>query len=217
MPAALPRVPAEVFRDLRGTAPTGELDDLIRAFVAAGEALERDDLPRALQLLTWAKATAQRSAVIREALGVALYLAGDYAAATSELQTYRRLSGRNDQNHLLADCARATGRRDKVREAVEGMDPARDGADRWVEGLIVLAADLADAGDLEGARGVLGRAGLDPERIEPWHPRLWYAAADLAQRAGDSVEAAELFGAIVAVDEEFLDAAQRLAALEDGT
>src|SRR5690606_20356755 len=164
------------------------------------------ELERALQLLRWAKAAGGRSPVIREALGIALYLQGDFAAAASELQAYQRLSGRNDQNHVLADCARAAGRSDRVQAYVESMNPREVGEERWVEGLIVLAGDRADKGDYAAAMATLERADLEPARIRPWHPRLWYAAADLAERSGDRERARELFEAILAVDPEFLDA-----------
>jgi tetratricopeptide (TPR) repeat protein len=170
---------------------------------------------RALPYLEWAKSVAPRSAAVREALGIAHYMTGDYAAASAELTAYRRLSGREDQNHLLADSARAAGRPDKVAEYVEAMvRDERVDAERRVEGLIVLAGDLADRGDVEGGLAVLGRAGLHPRRIEPWHPRVWYAAADLSARIGDRAREREFLEAVLAVDEEFLDAAERLQGLE---
>ena len=46
------------------------------------------------------------------------------------------------------------------------------------------------------------------------HIRLWYALADLYERAGDTPRARELFGRIVAAEPDFADAAERLAALD---
>lgn len=210
-----PRLPREVYRDVRAATPPGALGDVSKAFAAAGEALAAGDLERALALLTWAKSVASRSVVIREALGVAHYLAGDYGPAHSELLTYRRLSDRHDQNHVLADCARALERPDKAVEYVEEMlaDPAVPG-DRKVEGMIVLAGARADRGDLRGALTLLEQAAVDSTGVEPWHARLWYAAGDLAERIGDRDRARELFEAVVAVDQDFLDAEERLQALE---
>lgn len=172
------------------------------------------DLPRALEVLRWAKSVAPRSSAVREALGVALYLSGDFAAAHSELLAYRRLSGRTDQNHLLADCARAAGRHDRVAEYVMAMDPAIDGRDRVAEGLIVLAGDRADRGDLRGAMAALERAADTSQGVEPHHVRVWYAAADIAERMGDHERLRDYLEAIVAVDPDFLDAAERLEALQ---
>jgi tetratricopeptide (TPR) repeat protein len=208
-------VPRDVHADLRAAVAQHELDDLIRAYTAAGEALAEGDLDRALGVLEWAKALAPRSVMVREALGVARYHAGQFAEAHAELAAYRRLSGRQDQNHVLADCARAAGRHDKVVEYVNAM-LAADGvhAERIAEGLIVQAGDRADRGDLRGALAVLERAGLDPDEVEPWHPRLWYAAGDVAARMGDVETARDYFEAITAVTDEFLDVEERLAALD---
>ena len=213
LPSERPRLERTAWKDLRSNVDPLRLDDVARAFGAAGDALEGGDVERAIELLRWAKSAGGRSPAIREALGIALYLDGDYAAAGAELQAYQRLSGRNDQNHVLADCARAAGRSDKVQAYVDAMDPRDVGIDRWVEGLMVLAGDRADRGDLAAAMATLERADLEPTRIRSWHPRVWYAAGDIAERSGDRRRARELFEAILAVDPEFLDAEDRLAAL----
>ena len=194
--------------------PPNVLDEVVKAVGSATDALESGDTKRATELLTWAKSVATRSGTIREALGVTYYAAGKYAEAHSELLAYRRLSASQDQNHLLADCARAAGRHDKVHEYVEQMIAADVEPSRVAEGLIVLAGDRADVGDLEGALDTLRRADLDPVKVEPWHPRVWYVAGDLSERLGLLEQAREYFGAILAVDDEFGDVEDRLAALE---
>lgn len=214
LPDEVPRVPKDVHADLRAAASHGDLNDVVKAYTAAGHALEAGDLERADELLGWAKAVAPRSVMVREALGVTRYQLGDFATAHSELLAYRRLSGREDQNHLLADCARAAGRHEKVVGYVGAMEGDRSvHPERVVEGIIVLAGDRADRGDLRGALAVLERAGLDPDRVEAWHPRLWYAAGDIAERMGDMQAARDYFEAITAVDDEFLDVEERLEAL----
>ena len=47
------------------------------------------------------------------------------------------------------------------------------------------------------------------------HARLWYALADLYERAGDAPKARELFGRVVAVEPGLADAAERLAGSAD--
>ena len=204
----------DAWRDIRATAPPLVLDDVVKAVGVATEALEQGDTERATELLVWAKSAASRTATVREALGVTHYAAGRYADAHSELLAYRRLSGAQDQNHLLADCARAAGRPEKVREYVEEMLDAQVDPARVAEGLIVLASDRADRGDLEGGLETLQRADLDPEKVQPWHPRLWYVAADLSERLGNLEGARDYFEAILAVDDEFGDVEERLAALD---
>lgn len=214
LPEERPHIPRAAWRDLRATVPPNVVDDVVRAVGAATDALEAGDDARAMELLSWAKSAAPRSATIREALGIAHYAAERYSEAHSELLAYRRLSGAQDQNHVLADCARAAGRQDKVREYVDQMIAARVDDERIAEGLMVLAGDRADHDDLDGALETLARAGLDPSEVQPYHPRLWYLAADLSERLGRREEAREYFEAILAVDEDFGDVEERLAALD---
>lgn len=215
LPEERPRLQRDAYRDLRQSVPSSAFDDVVKAVGAAGEALAEGDPERAVPFLEWAKFMAPRAAVVREALGIARYQLGEFGAASSELSAYRRMSGREDQNHLLADSARATGRHDKVREYVEAMTAAPGmGRDRIVEGALVLAGDLADQDQLADALAVLRRADLEPARIEPWQPRLWYAAADLSERLGDTDAARDYLEAVLAVDPHFLDTAERLSLLD---
>jgi hypothetical protein len=213
LPEERPKLTGDVYRELRATTRPSGLVDVMRAVAAASDAIEEGDLDRATELLTWAKNVAARSAVIREALGVTRYLAGDFVGANRELLAYRRLSGRQDQNHLLADCARAAGRSEKVAEYVDEMVRAGAPAERVAEGLLVLAGERADRGDLRGSIRALELAGLDARRIQPWHPRLWYFAGDMYERLGDLEAARHYFEAIATVEDDFFDANERLAAL----
>lgn len=206
----VPWVSKPVMADLRASAPQAALDDLRRAIGEAHDALEGDEHERSVELLRWAKSVAPGSWAVREAYGVALYRAGEYAKAHSELLTYRRLTNRQDQNHLLADCARAMDRSVKVDEYVEAMRSAPVPPDRLAEAVIVQAGVRADRGDLRGALGVLKSSGLEADRLVPWHPRMWYAAGDLAQRMGDVEAARGYFAAIIAVGDDELDAQARL-------
>ena len=179
----------------------------------AAIAVEEGDLERALELLRWARSRAPRSTAIREGLGVALYLAGEFEESQRELQAYRRMTGRLDQNHLLADIARALGRPEKVAELIDEMAAAHGSGqvpvDRYVEALIVQAGMRAEAGDHVAALAGLERAPL-PSQVGEAHGRLWYAAGDIAAQMGDRDRAREFFEAVLTVDEDFLDAAERL-------
>ncbi len=203
-------MPREVYQDLRGTAPAGEVDDVVKAYALAGEALDEDDLAKARRLLLWARSAAARSPSVREALGVTYYLLQEFESAERELLAYRRFSGRQDQNHLIADCARVAQRPDRVQEYVAEMRPDDVGVDRWVEGLLVLAGDRADRDDLDGALVALGQADLQPSHVRAYHPRLWYLAAELHERRGEDDDARGYLEAIAAVDPDFLDVRERL-------
>jgi tetratricopeptide (TPR) repeat protein len=211
LPEERRKLPSDVYRDLKAGAREGTLDDAAAAFAAAGDALAEDDPATALRYLGWVKSVAPRSAVVREALGVAFYQAGELEAARAELQTYRRISGRLDQNHLLADCVRAQGRPDKVESYVDEMLSAPGvPAERRSEAVIVLAGARADAGDVEGALAALTRVPLaDVPAGEPL-VRRWYLEAVLEERLGHDARARELLEEIAEVDEQYLDVAERL-------
>jgi len=208
IPEDAPRLTGPAWRDVQHAAPPGTGPEVARAITTASEVLDEDPA-RARALLDWAKSVAPRSAAVREAIGVAAYRLDDFETAAQELSHYRRMSGREDQNHLLADSLRATGRPEKVRELIEAMQD-RAHPQRQIEGWIVYAGALADRGDDLRALAVLERVGLEPDNIEPHHLRLWYVAADLCERLGEHERAQDYLQAIAAFDSELLDVAERL-------
>lgn len=208
-----PRLPSTVYRDLKA-ASGAQLEQVAVAYAEAGQALDDGDVDHAIALLTDAKQRASRSVAVREALGIALYLAGRFKEAGRELAAYRRMSGHSDQNHLLADCARANGQPERAEELVEEMMARGVTADRVAEGLLVVAGARADQGDVDAALAALHRADLEPRVVEPYHLRLWHFAADLEQRRGDDDAAAGYLRAIATIDPMFLDVAEQLAAME---
>src|SRR5690606_20408852 len=115
------------------------------------------------------------------------YLRGEFKAALTELRAYKRLSGRDDQDHLVADCLRGSGAPPaEVGEVVQAMVGGDAPADRRLEALLVWAGTVADAGDVAAGRAVLRRA--DRDLVDAAGPdardRLTYVAGDLAERAG---------------------------------
>ena len=56
---------------------------------------------------------------------------------------------------------------------------------------------------------MLERSKLDVRRPRPHHLRLWYAVADLYERAGDVPKARQWFVRVVSADRSFFDAAER--------
>lgn len=217
--AQRPRLPTDVYRDLKAaTGGDGDrLERLAADYAAAGVALEEDNTTHAIRLLGRAKERAPRSSVVREALGIALYLDGRFREAGRELAAYRRISGRLDQNHLLADCARANGQLEKAESLVAEMMRTDVPADRIAEGLMVIAGARADAGDPRAALAALHRVDLTPREVQPYHLRLWYLAGELHEQLGERRRAAGMFNAITTFDPEFLDAAERAAALDAAT
>jgi tetratricopeptide (TPR) repeat protein len=165
-------------------------DRVARHLVAAG-ALVDEDPQQALAHARAARDRASRLAVVREAVGVAAYHAGDYAEASRELRAYRRMSGDEGYRAVLADCERAMGRPEVALRLVrEALADAPD-AEETVELQLVEAGVRQDLGEgpaarlvLEGALG--GRptpAGVD--LTDAGTRRLASAYADLLSATDD--------------------------------
>ncbi len=212
-------IPKGVEKELRRFAGPDRVDDIALALTLGSEAIDEGEPEIARQYLEWAKEQAPRSPTLREALGIARYLDEDYAGAITELKAYKRLTGRTDQNHVLADCARATGKpTSDIAAYVNEMVDADAKEPLVVEGHIVWASALADAGDAGAGRAVLrrmleGRGLAKAEKVREHHLRLWYVAGDLAERAGDNREARRWFEQVAAEEPEAFDTEDRLAAL----
>jgi len=180
----------------------------------AADAFERDHLADALRILKPLSKEAPRVPAVRELLGLALYGTGQWAAAAKELEAFRSLGGSVEQHPVLADCYRALKRYGAVSELWDELRETSPGAALVTEGRIVAAGALADQGDIDGAIRLLERGPVRPSRgAAVHHARLWYALADLYERAGDAPKARELFGRVVAVEPGLADAAERLAGL----
>lgn len=214
-----PQLPKALFREIKGAIVNPERAEEVALAVSMGSAALDEDLPDvALPYLAWAKDEAPRISGIREALGIAHYRNEDYPAALSELQAYRRISGRQDQNHVLADCYRAVGRpTTEVADLVEAMQGDDEVTrDRELEGVLIWASALADAGDVGAGRAVIRRRLEELGTISDPDDavlRVWFVAGDLAERDGREDEARRFFSLIAEVDEDAYDVSERLARL----
>lgn len=217
-PRGTPSKQADLPRDVleevhRHTRPTAQRDAISRLSRAIG-LLDRDDAAAAVVEAEKAKALSPRSSSVREVLGLALYGTERWKDALAELKAYRRISGRNDQNHVMADCLRALGRPQDVVPLAE--DALRDRSvpnEAKAEAVVVAASALADQGRYPEALAFLGRAKTRADLAEPYTLRLWYVRGDVLDRAGRPEEAAAEFRKIVRHDPSAFDAAERLAAL----
>lgn len=214
-----PNLPKVVRRDIdRTLGPGRRAREVALALSVGSQAIDEGIIDVALEMLAWAKDQAPRVAAIREAYGIARYLAEDYTGALTELQAYARMSGGRDQQHVIADCLRATGRDlERVEAAVapllddpEAAEPLR------AEATIVLAGARADAGDVASARAEVDALLTAPRRgDEEHHLRARSLAADLALADGDTDTARRHLEVLLASDAaEALDAGERLAALD---
>ena len=217
-PPARPRrrsaPPPAVSEEIGRAVGPGGAARVERRLVEAASAFERDRIPEALRILRPLARQAPDIAAVRELTGLALYRAGRWAEAARHLEAFRALTGSVEQHPVLADCYRALRRFPKVDALWEELRAASPEPGLLTEGRIVTAGSLADRGDVRGAIRLLERGPLSPKRAPAAHHlRLWYALADLAERAGDAPRARELFRRVVAVEPGLADAAERLQAL----
>src|SRR6266542_1448927 len=174
--------------EIRATARPAKADEALRSFEQAVALAERGRDDAAVRAAQTAKGCAPRSGAVREVLGIALYRTGRYREALQELRAYRRMTGRRDQNHLIADCHRALGAPDKALEPVREALEARIPEEARVEAAVVGASALADLGRFSEALGMLRAVGVHGA-VKPFVLRLWYTTGDVLQRAGRGREA----------------------------
>ena len=189
-------------------------DLVARHLVMAGRLVDEDP-QAALTHARAARALAGRVGAVREAAGLTAYLAGEWADALSELRTARRITGRADHLHVMADCERALGRPERALNY--GDDPAVPTLEQQtrVELIIVLAGARQDLGEPDAAVIVLQDPARRTTAKRPWAARLWYAYADALLTAGREEEAREWFSRAADVDVEGeTDAADRLLELD---
>ncbi|MGQ0824803.1 MAG: tetratricopeptide repeat protein [Actinomycetota bacterium] len=205
----------------RGTEAGVELDriarrdasrvqaQLARAAEAYAAGRERD----AARLLRPLRDAYPDATAVRELLGLVHYRLGQYRAAAKELNAFVAISDSVEQHPVLMDCARAMREYAKVEELWEELATSSPSGAIVTEGRIVLAGSLADRSRLRDAIDVLGKRADDVKRVQPHHLRLWYALADLHERAGDVPRARDLFERVKRRDPAFADVAERLVVL----
>jgi tetratricopeptide (TPR) repeat protein len=207
-------LPKEVLDDIRRTTRPSAQADVVSRLSRAIELLEREDPRAAATEAGKAKALSPRCASVREVLGLALYGAGSWHEALAELKTYKRISGRNDQNHLIADCLRGVGKsKDAPSLADEALRDRRVPNEVKAEAVVVAASALADERRFAEALAFLGRAKTRDDVAEGYTLRLWYVKGDILARIGRRDEAAAEFRKILRHDPSAFDAAERLAQL----
>lgn len=207
----LPRAVVEELRSL--TDPRTALV-LERRMIKAAQDYERDRYKEALQSIRPVLDAAPDSAAARELHGLILYRLGRWRHAAKELRAVHEMTGSFDQYPVIADCERAMGHLEKVKDLWESL--RREGVDKevLVEGRLVMAGALADLGDLENAIALLQPAARQRRKhADVPLLREWYALAHLYELAGDLPRARELFSRVATQAPDLLDAPERLRAI----
>jgi tetratricopeptide (TPR) repeat protein len=208
-------IPRSLTEEIRAAARPGQADRALQTFEKAVGLLERGRDAAAAHAAEEAKDLAPRSGAVREVLGIALYRAERFREALRELQAYRRMTGRLDHNHLIADSYRALGSPEKAIESARAaLGASRIPEEARAESVVVGASALADLGRFDEAIGML-RAFPTGERVaRPFDLRVWYVTGDVLERAGRRKEAAAEFRKVIRHDPGAFDSAERLARLQ---
>ncbi|WP_439381810.1 hypothetical protein [Amycolatopsis lexingtonensis] len=199
-------------RELR-TLPKGLAETVGKHLVAAGGLIDSDP-EAALEHAKYAKAKASRVPIVREALGLVAYHAGNWSEALSELRAVRRMTRTDDHIAIIADAERALGRPERALDLAKEADKAALSKAVQVELAIVAAGARRDLGQLDAAVVSLQGDDLKAEKRDPWSARLFYAYADNLVAAGRKDEAVQWFlNAAEADAEDETDASERAAEL----
>ncbi|KZB79900.1 hypothetical protein [Amycolatopsis regifaucium] len=205
----------EVRRELR-TLPKALAETVGKHLVAAGGLLDEDP-EAAMEHAKYAKAKASRVPIVREALGLVAYHAGNWSEALSELRAVRRMTRADDHIAIIADAERAIGRPERALDLAKEVDKERLSKATQIELAIVAAGARRDLGQLEAAVVSLQGDDLKAEKRDPWSARLFYAYADNLAAADRKEEAIRWFlNAAEADEEDETDAAERAAELTNG-
>ena len=175
------------FRQLRALEPRNA-ETVAKHLAMAGRYLDIDP-EFALEHAVAASRSAGRIAAVREAVGVAAYVAEDFELALRELRTHRRISGSVDHLALLADCERALGRLPKAMEMIAESKKEELPANVCVELAIVESGILSDQGKKSEAVVALQIPQLNPKRAFEYSPRLFSAYSDALANADRNQEA----------------------------
>lgn len=194
------------------TLPEGMRENVARLLVATEANLD-DDPQLALRFAQAAKKKAARVAMVREAVGLAAYAAGDYTLALSELRAVRRMSGSDEHIATMADCERALGRPRKALELLSSVPEGQLSPSATIEARLVGAGARRDLEQPEAAAVLLDIGALTSESVDESIGRLRYAYADLLIELGRLDEARTWFTR-AGETEAVLDVEERLAELE---
>jgi tetratricopeptide (TPR) repeat protein len=215
--AALSMLDPEIRAELRSLSKN--LAEVIGRHLAAAGMLMDEDPELALEHARYIRPKAARIGIVREAVGLTAYNAGEWAEALSELRAARRMSHGPGHIAVMADCERALGRPERALELAREGQALPLSETEAIELRIVAAGARRDMGELDAAVVALQGPELDPRRRDPWSARLFYAYADNLAATDRTEEAIRWFlNAAQADDDSETDAAERaveLAVVDD--
>ena len=193
--------------------PKPERERLLRRVGEAGEHFLADRFGEVDDILRPMIKKYPQIPELHELYGLTLYRLGRWSDALERLQHFTDVTGDVDQFPVMADCYRALGEVQSVRKLWDELRVAGPEAAIITEGRIVMAGTLADTGDVAGGIRLLERGPIKTKKPRDHHVRLWYALANLYERAGDHQRARRGFERIEQVEPGYADVADRLSSL----
>jgi tetratricopeptide (TPR) repeat protein len=206
--------PAGVAQEIHSKVGRAQAARVEQRLMEAAKSFERERYKDADRELKTIVDQAPGVPAVRELYGLNFYRMGRWKEAAKQLELFRQQSGSVEQNPVLADAYRALGRHEKAEKLWDELRTADAPGELVTEGRIVAGGSLTDRGDIGAAIHLLEKGPVHVKRPKAHHLRLWYALADLYERAGDTPKARELFSRIVSNEPDFADAAERLAGLD---
>jgi hypothetical protein len=167
--------------------------------VMAGRYLD-DDPKLAFAHASAAAQSGGRVSLVREAVGVTAYAAGDFATAIRELRTFRRISGSNIHLPLMADCERGLGRPEKALELAHSDEVKDLDTAGRVEMAIVESGAYTDREEHDQALAALDIPQLDINKGFSYSPRLFRAYGEALTNVGRAEEAQKWFSQAVVAE-----------------
>jgi tetratricopeptide (TPR) repeat protein len=210
-------LPGDVASDVRkafiGTAYMRE--KMVNTLTRAAEAYDRKRYEEALRLGRIVADATPGVAAVRELTGLAAYRADRWAMSRIHLRAHFTISGDPEHLPLVMDADRANHKYRAVEKTFAELVESEPSPEVLAEGRIVMAATWADQRRYAEAIELLTNAGATKNLRNPSyrHVRLWYALADVFDRAGDTTSARELFSRVVLAEPDAYDAADRLREL----
>jgi tetratricopeptide (TPR) repeat protein len=208
------QLPTEIAAELRRTfeGTVYQRERLVALFTKAAEAYDRHRYEEAVRHCRPVAENLPSVPAVRELMGLAAYRAERFPMAKIHLDAHFQLSGDPEHVPQIMDCERAGRRYRMIPKLFEAMRAAEATPDAMAEGLIVYAGALGDQGKFAEAVDLLIDNGAARNLRNPSyrHVRLWYALADVYDRAGDLASARALFQRVVQAEPEAYDAVDRL-------
>ena len=214
---AVAELPGEIASQVRRAVMGSERqrERAVENLAKAQVAYERHRYEESLRLAERTCEVAPDVAGVRELAGLAAYRAQEWNRAKAHLRRVIEISTDPQYLPLIMDCDRAHHRYRAVQATYDELIELSPTADVLTEARIVLAGSLGDQGKYREAVEILSAAGATRRLRNPGfrHLRMWYAMADMLDRAGDTSAARDYFSRVVEAEPDAYDARARLAEL----